>query len=54
MPSLYENLMDRARKRSKYRRTLAELKQVGPETRRDLGIDDLRIREIATNAVYGR
>ena len=54
MNTLFENLRDRASKRSLYNRTVAELQSTNIDTRLDLGIYEGDIEAIARRAVYGK
>lgn len=53
MTSLFESVRDRAMKRTRYTRTIAELKAASVDTRLDLDIDESDIPMIAKRAVYG-
>lgn len=52
MPSLYENIRDRARKRALYARTVASLRATSAKTRQDLDFGWNDIPRIARESVY--
>ena len=54
MPSIITSIRIAARNRALYSTTLAELRSMTPATRRDLGINDTNITEVAHRAVYGK
>ena len=54
MFGMFETLTAAARKRSEYRRTVAELSRLDRATAKDLGIHEGNIVSVAREAVYGR
>ena len=54
MPSIFTTIRNAARNRALYSNTLAELRSMPPAIRRDLGIDEGNIAEVAHRAVYGK